>query len=76
VFTQEEHTLEVYRLIIGSDEAEAKAQGSISEYLLERGVFHANKLGRQNKKVKEFDIVKDPLAGGWILIFMCERCYF
>jgi len=36
MFTQEEHTLEVYRLIIGSDEAEAEAEGSISEYLLER----------------------------------------
>ena len=73
---QEENTLEVYRLIIGSDEAEAEAQGSISEYLLERGVYHANKLGRQHQKVKEFDIVKDPMSGGWILIFMCERCYF
>ena len=76
MFAQEEHTLEVYRLIIGPDEAEAEAEGSISEYLLERGVFHANKLGRQHKKVKEFDIVKDPLSEGWILIFMCERCYF
>jgi hypothetical protein len=76
VFTQEEHTLEVYRLIIGSDEAEAEAEGSISEYLLERGVFHANKLGREHKRVKEFDIVKDPISEGWILIFMCERYYF
>ena len=76
MFSPEEHTLEVYRLIIGSDEAEAEAEGSISEYLLERGVFHANKLGREHKKVKEFDIVKDALSGGWILIFMCERCYF
>ena len=42
---QEQHTLEVYRLVIGIDEAEAEAEGSISEYLLERGVFHANKLG-------------------------------
>jgi len=74
--TQDESTLEVYKLIIGADEAEAEASESISEYLLERGVFHANKLGRQHKKVKEFDIVKDPLSGGWILIFMCERCYF
>lgn len=76
MFTQEEHTLEVYRLIIGSDEAEAEAEGSISEYLLERGVFHANKLGREHKRVKEFDIVKDPISEGWILIFMCERYYF
>mgnify|MGYP003628777266 FL=1 len=76
MFNQEENTLEVYRLIIGSDEAEAEAHGSISEYLLERGVFHANKLGRERKKVKEFDIVKDPMSGGWILIFMCERYYF
>ncbi len=76
MFTQEEHTLEVYRLIIGAEEVEAEAEGSVSDYLLERGVFHANKLGRERKKVKEFDIVKDLLSGGWVLIFMCERCYF
>jgi len=73
---QEEYTVEMYKLIIGADEAEAEAEDSISEYLLERGVFHANKLGREHKKVIEFDIVKDPISGGWILIFMCERCYF
>lgn len=76
MFIQEEHTLEVYRLIIGAEEVEAEALGSVSDYLLERGVFHANKLGGERKKVKEFDIVKDPMSGGWILIFMCERCYF
>jgi len=74
--TQEEQTLEVYKLIIGPDEADFEAEGSISEYLLERGVFYANKLGREHKKVIEFDIVKDPVSEGWILIFMCERWYF
>ncbi len=76
MFTQEESTLEVFRLVVGSDEAEAEAEGSISEYLMERGALYGNKLGRENKKVKEFDVVKDPLSGGWILIFMCERCYY
>lgn len=72
----EEHTLETYRLVVSREEAESESTGSISEYLLERGVFHANKLGRQNKKVVEFDIVDDPLSDGWVYIFMCERDYF
>ena len=71
----DQETLEIYKLIIGADEAEAEADDSISEYLLERGVFHANRLGLQRKKVKEFDIVKDHRSSGWILVFMCER-YF
>ena len=72
---QEQHTLEIFRLIVGHDEAEAEAKESISEYLLERGVLHANRLGTQNKRVKEFDIVKDPVSQGWIMIFSCERWY-
>jgi len=70
-----EETLEMYKLIIGVDEVECEAQDSISEYLLERGVSYANRLGIQRKKVKEFDIVKDHMSKGWILVFMCER-YF
>lgn len=72
---EEEETLEVYKLIIGPDEVESESGDSISEYLMERGVFYANKLGLQRKKVKEFDIVQDHLSNGWILVFMCER-YF
>jgi len=71
----EDNTLEVYKLIIGSDEVEAEATNSISEYLIERAAFYGNKLGKEHKLVKEFDIVKDPMSGGWILVFMCERWF-
>ena len=70
-----EVTLEMYKLIIGPDELECEVTDTISEYLIERAAFHGNKLGRQHKLVKEFDIVKDPMSGGWILIFMCERWF-
>jgi len=70
-----EVTLEMYKLIIGPDEVECESSSTISEYLIERAAFHGNKLGRQHKLVKEFDIVKDPMSGGWILIFMCERWF-
>ncbi len=76
MFTQEEGTLEVFRLVVGPDEVEAEAEGSITEYLIERGALYGKKLGREKKKVKEFDVVKDPLSGGWVLIFMCERYYY
>lgn len=71
----EDNTLEVFKLIIGSDEVEAEATNSISEYLIERAAFYGNKLGKEHKLVKEFDIVKDPMSGGWILVFMCERWF-
>ena len=70
-----EETLEVFRLIIGRDEAEFEANGTISEYLIERGAFYGNKLGRQKKKVKEFDIVEDQFSGDWVLLYYCERCF-
>jgi len=70
-----EITLEMHRLIIGSEEVEYEAADTISEYLIERAALHGNKLGRQHKLVKEFDVVKDPMSGGWILIFMCERWF-
>jgi len=70
-----EITLEMYKLIIGPDELEYEATDTISEYLIERAAFYGNKLGKQHKLVKEFDIVKDPMSGGWILIFMCERWF-
>ena len=73
---QEENTLEVFRLVIRPDEAKEDSEGSIPEYLMERGIFYGNKLGSENKRIKEFDIVEDPLSGGWILIFMCERYYY
>jgi len=68
-------TLEVYKLIVGADEIEAESTGTVSEYLIERAAFHGNKLGRQHKTVKEFDVVQDPHSSGWILIFMCERWF-
>ena len=46
-----EDTLEVFRLIVGRDEAEYEANGTISEYLIERAAFHGNKLGREKKKI-------------------------
>tara|TARA_R110002110_G_scaffold412985_1_gene639789 strand:- start:1656 stop:1883 length:228 start_codon:yes stop_codon:yes gene_type:complete len=70
-----EETLEVFRLIIGRDEAEFEANGTISEYLIERGALYGNKLGRQKKKVKEFDIVEDQFSGDWVLLYYCERCF-
>ncbi len=69
----EEITLENYRLIIGPEEIELEAESSVSDYIIERASRFANKLGLQGKKVQEFDIVKDPLSEGWIVICMCER---
>ena len=71
----EEVTLEIFKLIIGADEVEAEAPDTISEYLIERAAFYGNQLGRQHKTVKQFDIVKDSMSGGWILVFMCERWF-
>jgi len=68
-------TLEVYRLVIGADEVEAEATTSVSEYLIERSAFYGNKLGREHKKLKQFDIVKDAMSDGWVVIFMCERFF-
>jgi|TARA_Y100000034_G_scaffold129054_1_gene184782 hypothetical protein len=73
--SNDEVTLEMYKLIIGSDEVELEAADTISEYLIERAAFYGNQLGRQHKRVKEFDIVKDALSGGWVLVFMCERWF-
>ena len=70
-----DETLEVHRLIIGKDEAEYEANGTVSGYLIERAAYHGNKLGRQNKRVKEFDMVEDQHSGGWIMIYYCERCF-
>jgi len=70
----EEDTLEIYRLIIGEDEAEYEATGTISEYLIERAARFGNKLGRQRKQIKECEIVQDKLSGGWIIVCYCERC--
>lgn len=70
-----EETLELFRLIIGRDEAEYEANDTISEYLIERAAYYGNRLGRQKKKVKEFDIVEDQYSGDWILLYYCERCF-
>jgi hypothetical protein len=69
----EEITLESYRLIIGPEDIELEAEGSVSEYITERASRFTNKLGLQGKIVIEFDVVKDPLSEGWIIICMCER---
>ena len=73
--SNDEVTLEIYKLIIGPDEVECEAADTISEYLIERAAFYGNQLGRQHKRVKEFDIVKDAMSGGWVLIFMCDRWF-
>ena len=70
-----EETLEIYKLIVDPLEIEAEANTSVSSYLMQRAAFYANRLGIQKKKVKEFDIIKDPLSDCWILVFMCERCF-
>ena len=71
----DEETLEVYRLIVGRDDAEYEATGRVSEYLMERAARHGNKLGMEKKKVKQFEMVEDPHSGDWILFYYCER-YF
>jgi hypothetical protein len=68
-----EHTLELNRLIVGRDEAEYEADGTISEYLIRRAALYANRLGSGGKKIKEFDIVEDAISGDWVLMFYCER---
>ena len=68
-------TLEIYKLIIPQEEIEAETDGNVSEYLIRRAAFYGNRLGKNHKLVKEFDIVKDPMSGGWILVFMCERWF-
>jgi len=68
-------TLEMYKLIIGPGEIEEEVTDSVAEYLVERAAFYGNRLGCQHKKVKEFDIVKDPISDGYILVFMCERWF-
>ena len=62
-----EETLEVFRLIIGRDEAEFEANGTISEYLIERGALYGNKLGRQKVTILQNDaaILYDYEAVGW-----------
>ena len=73
--SNDEVTLEIYKLIIGPDEVEYEAADTISEYLIERAAFYGNQLGRQHKRVKEFDIVKDAMSGGWVLTYMCDRWF-
>jgi len=70
-----DNTLEVHKLIIGNDEIEYEATDSISEYLISRAAFHANKLGRNHYKVVDFDVVRDAMSNGWVLVFMCERWF-
>ena len=69
----DENTLEIYQLIVGRDEAECEATGTISEYLMERAAYYGNKLGLQRMKVREFDVVEDQYSGDWKLVYYCER---
>ena len=71
----DEITLEIYKLVIGAEELEESATDTISEYLIERAAFYANRLGKDHKVIKQFDIVKDAMSGGWILVFMCDRWF-
>ena len=73
--SKSEETLEIYKLIVGEEEAEAEADGTISEYLIERATLFGNRLGCTNRKVKEVDLVEDALSGGWVLTCFCERNY-
>jgi len=73
--SEDEETLEIHKLIVGNSEIEAEATDSISEYLIERAAFKANQLGRNHYKLKQFDIVKDAMSNGWVLVFMCERWF-
>ena len=73
--SKSEETLEIYKLIVGKEEAEAEADGTISEYLIERAAVFGNRLGCTNRKVKEVDLVEDSLSGGWVLTCYCERYY-
>ena len=65
-------TLEMFKLVIGPDEIEAEATDTVTEYLTQRAVEYSNRLGIQYKRVRDFDMVKDPLSDGYVLIFMCE----
>ena len=71
-----EDTLEIYKLIIDRDEVEYEATDTVSEYLIQRAALFGNQLGRQKKKIKDFDVVEDALSGGWVLVCYCERCIF
>jgi hypothetical protein len=73
--SKSEETLEIYKLIIGEEEAEAEAEDTISKYLIERATLFGNRLGYTNRKVKEVDLVEDALSGGWVLTCFCERNY-
>jgi len=72
---ENEDTLEIFQLIVARDEAECEASSTISEYLMERAAYYGNKLGREKKKIKDFDIVEDQYSGDWRLVFYCERCF-
>ena len=65
-----------FKLIIGMEEIEAEASSTVTEYITERAVEYANRLGLRYKKVISFDMVKDPLSQGYVLMFSCEDDYF
>lgn len=66
-------TLEYHKLVIAHDEAEYEATSTISDYIALRAAKHANRLGLNRKAVKEFEIVKEPYSGDWVVIYGCER---
>lgn len=69
----DEETLKVFRLIIADDEVEYEATNTITEYLIQRASEYANRLGRQNLKVKDSAYVVDSLSGDHLFIYYCER---
>ena len=71
----DDNTLEIHKLVIGADEIEVEAKETVSEYLIERAAFHANKLGRNKHRLRQFDVVKDSWSSGWVLVFMTERWF-
>ena len=67
-------TLEMHKLILSKDEVEAEATDTITSYLMDCAVKHANKLGRTNRlKVVHFDMKQDLFSKDYVFMFQCER---
>ena len=72
---KDEETTEIMKLIIANDEAEAEAEGSITEYLMQRAATHGNRLGLQKRKVLSFAIAHDSLSKDYTLVFEVRRWF-
>lgn len=71
--SSDEETLEVYRLVIADDEVEYEAANTVTEYLIQRASEYANRLGKQNLRIKDSAYVIDSLSGDHLLIYYCEK---